>query len=75
VGSILVPQINTSREIAAQLIRLSKLPQDGSHEHLGSLTTVDLPDPDRPTSAVQELRGIEIETFFNTIVFGRVSVV
>lgn len=32
---------------------------------------VDFPDPDRPTSAVQELRGIVIETFFNTSVVGR----
>jgi hypothetical protein len=34
----IVPQINTSREIATQLIRLAKLPKDASHEHLGSLT-------------------------------------
>ena len=32
---------------------------------------MDFPDPDRPTSAVQELGGIEIETFFNTDVVGR----
>jgi hypothetical protein len=31
---------------------------------------VDFPDPDRPTSAVQELRGIEIEMLFNTSVLG-----
>lgn len=32
---------------------------------------MDFPDPDRPTSAVQELGGMEIETFCNTVVFGR----
>ncbi|KAJ5681901.1 ABC transporter integral membrane type 1 [Penicillium maclennaniae] len=31
-----IPQINTSREIASQLLRLAKLPK-GSHEHQGQL--------------------------------------
>ncbi|KAJ5615946.1 hypothetical protein N7537_001060 [Penicillium hordei] len=44
-----IPQINTSREIATQLIRLANLPQDGSHEHLGSLT-VSKPTPIKLTN-------------------------
>ncbi|KAJ5622358.1 hypothetical protein N7528_005590 [Penicillium herquei] len=33
-----IPQINTSREIAIRLLKLSRLSKVGSHEHRGSLT-------------------------------------
>lgn len=34
---ILVPQIGTSRDMAAQLLRLASLPENTSHEHQGNL--------------------------------------
>ncbi|KAJ5734503.1 hypothetical protein N7493_003289 [Penicillium malachiteum] len=37
-----IPQINTSREIAIRLLKLSRLSKVGSHEHRGSLTLTTL---------------------------------
>ncbi|CAP94534.1 Pc18g03100 [Penicillium rubens Wisconsin 54-1255] len=76
-----IPQINTSREIAAQLIRLSKLPQDGSHEHLGSLTVSNLTPikltnvnfryPSRPNTMVLKNVSISIPRNSCTALVGR----
>ncbi|KAJ5514338.1 ABC transporter integral membrane type 1 [Penicillium fimorum] len=76
-----IPQINTSREIATQLIRLAKLPQDGSHEHLGSLTvskltpikltSVNFRYPSRPSTTVLKDVSIFIPSNSCTALAGR----
>ncbi|KAJ5185139.1 ABC transporter integral membrane type 1 [Penicillium cf. griseofulvum] len=76
-----IPQINTSREIATQLIRLAKLPQDGSHEHLGSLTVstltpiklnnVNFRYPSRPNTMVLKNVSISIPRNSCTALVGR----
>ncbi|KAJ5960194.1 ABC transporter integral membrane type 1 [Penicillium vulpinum] len=76
-----IPQINTSREIATQLIRLAKLPQDGSHEHLGSLTVSNLTPiklinvnfryPSRPSTMVLKNVSISIPCNSCTALVGR----
>lgn len=64
-----VPQINTSREIATQLLRLAKLP-GGSHEHRGrlkvstltpiKLTNINFRYPSRPNTLVLKKVSISI---------------
>ncbi|KAJ5163371.1 ABC transporter integral membrane type 1 [Penicillium coprophilum] len=76
-----IPQINTSREIATQLIRLARLPQDGSHEHLGSLTVSNLTPiklthvnfryPSRPDTMVLKNVSISIPRNSCTALVGR----
>ncbi|CAI7653217.1 unnamed protein product [Penicillium glandicola] len=76
-----IPQINTSREIATQLIRLAKLPQDGSHEHLGTLTVSKLTPikltklnfryPSRPNTMVLKNVSISIPPNSCTALVGR----
>ncbi|KAJ6138200.1 ABC transporter integral membrane type 1 [Penicillium samsonianum] len=76
-----IPQINTSREIATQLIRLAKLPQDGSHEHRGSLTVskltpikltnVNFRYPSRPNTRVLKNVSISIPRNSCTALVGR----
>ncbi|QQK41309.1 ABC a-pheromone efflux pump AtrD [Penicillium digitatum] len=76
-----IPQINTSREIATQLIRLANLSHDGSHEHLGSLTVskltpikltnVNFQYPSRPTTSVLKNVSISIPPNSCTALVGR----
>ncbi|CAG8233759.1 unnamed protein product [Penicillium nalgiovense] len=76
-----IPQINTSREVATQLIRLAKLPEDGSHEHLGSLTVskltpikltnVNFRYPSRPNTMVLKNVSISIPRNSCTALVGR----
>ncbi|KAJ6187515.1 hypothetical protein N7519_002423 [Penicillium mononematosum] len=76
-----IPQINTSREIATQLIRLANLPQDGSHEHLGSLTVskltpikltnVNFRYPSRPNTMVLKNVSVSIPRNSCTALVGR----
>ncbi|KAJ5804789.1 uncharacterized protein N7518_001092 [Penicillium psychrosexuale] len=76
-----IPQINTSRETATQLIRLAKLPEDGSHEHLGSLTVSKLTPikltnlnfryPSRPNTMVLKNVSITIPRNSCTALVGR----
>ncbi|KGO60934.1 ABC transporter, integral membrane type 1 [Penicillium expansum] len=76
-----IPQINTSREIATQLIRLAKLPHDGSHEHLGGLTVskltpikltnVNFRYPSRPNTTVLQNVSISIPPNSCTALVGR----
>lgn len=76
-----VPQINTARETATQLIRLAKLPGDGSHEHIGSLTVskltpikftnVEFRYPSRPKTVVLKNVSLEIPRNSCTALVGR----
>ncbi|KAJ5774104.1 ABC transporter integral membrane type 1 [Penicillium paradoxum] len=76
-----IPQINGSREIATNLIRLARLPQDGSHEHLGSLTVPSLTPitltkvnfryPSRPNTIVLKDLSISIPRNSCTALVGR----
>jgi ATP-binding cassette subfamily B (MDR/TAP) protein 1 len=76
-----VPQINSSREIATQLIRLARLPQHGSHEHIGSLTLSNLTPikltnlnfryPSRPNTMVLKNVSISIPANSCTALVGR----
>ncbi|KAJ5222393.1 ABC transporter integral membrane type 1 [Penicillium citrinum] len=76
-----VPQINTAREIAAQLLRLARLPRDASHEHQGHLKATNLTPikltatnfryPSRPKTLV--LRNVSLSVYQNscTAIVGR----
>ncbi|KAJ5327235.1 uncharacterized protein N7506_010337 [Penicillium brevicompactum] len=76
-----IPQINTARETATQLIRLAKLPRDGSHEHIGSLTVskltpikftnVEFRYPSRPKTVVLKNVSLEIPRNSCTALVGR----
>jgi ATP-binding cassette subfamily B (MDR/TAP) protein 1 len=76
-----VPQINTARETATQLIRLSKLLHAGSHEHIGTLTVskitpiklnnVNFRYPSRPTTLVLKNVSITIPRNSCTAIVGR----
>lgn len=77
----IVPQINTAREIASQLLRLAKLPRDESHEHRGHLKTSDLTPikltatnfryPSRPNTLVLKDVSITIARNSCTAIVGR----
>ncbi|KAJ5294217.1 hypothetical protein N7508_009038 [Penicillium antarcticum] len=76
-----IPQINTARETAARLIRLTKLPQSGSHEHRGTLTVskitpimlnnVNFRYPSRPTTLVLKNVSFTIPRNSCTALVGR----
>ncbi|CAG8338777.1 unnamed protein product [Penicillium salamii] len=76
-----IPQINTARETATQLIRLARLPRDGSHEHIGSmtassltpikLTNVEFKYPSRPKTLVLKNVSLEIPRNSCTALVGR----
>ncbi|CAG7924189.1 unnamed protein product [Penicillium olsonii] len=76
-----IPQINTARETATQLIRLARLPRDGSHEHTGSLivssltpiklTNVDFKYPSRPNTLVLKNVSLEVPRNSCTALVGR----
>ncbi|KAJ5550826.1 ABC transporter integral membrane type 1 [Penicillium sp. DV-2018c] len=76
-----IPQINSSREIATQLIRLARLPQNASHEHIGSLTLSNLTPikltnlnfryPSRPQTTVLKNVSISIPANSCTAIVGR----
>lgn len=79
--SYTVPQINTAREIAAQLLRLARLPRDASHEHQGhlkatsltpiKLTATNFRYPSRPKTLV--LKNVSLSIYQNscTAIVGR----
>jgi ATP-binding cassette subfamily B (MDR/TAP) protein 1 len=77
----IVPQINTSREIATKLIALANLPRDGSHEHTGTLTVpkltpikltnVNFRYPSRPKTLVLKNVSISIPRNSCTALVGR----
>ncbi|KAJ5980367.1 hypothetical protein N7481_007665 [Penicillium waksmanii] len=76
-----IPQINTAREIASQLLRLAKLPRDESHEHRGHLKASDLTPikltatnfryPSRPNTLVLKDVSISIARNSCTAIVGR----
>ncbi|KAJ5579811.1 ABC transporter integral membrane type 1 [Penicillium hispanicum] len=76
-----IPQINTSREIATQLLRLAHLSEAASHEShgvlkLSSLTPVKLKNvnfcyPSRPNTTVLKNLSIQIEQNSCTAIVGR----
>lgn len=75
-----VPQINTSHEIASQLLRLSRLPV-GSHEHRGKLkvsnltpiklTNINFRYPSRPNTLVLKDVSLHIAGNSCTAIVGR----
>ncbi|KAJ5175143.1 uncharacterized protein N7482_001020 [Penicillium canariense] len=76
-----IPQINTSREVATHLLRLSKLPDANSHEHRGDLkiarlTPIQLTNlgfryPSRPNISVLKDVSITIAQNSCTAIVGR----
>ncbi|CAI7635840.1 unnamed protein product [Penicillium manginii] len=76
-----IPQINTAREIASQLLRLANLPRDDSHEHRGHLKASDLTPikltatnfryPSRPNTLVLKDVSININRNSCTAIVGR----
>ncbi|KAJ5095972.1 ABC transporter integral membrane type 1 [Penicillium alfredii] len=76
-----IPQINTSREIATQLLRLANLPEAGSHEHHGTLkasrltpiklTHMNFRYPSRPDTVVLKNVSITIPPSSCTAIVGR----
>ena len=76
-----VPQINTSREVATQLLRLANLPEADSHEHRGDLkiskltpiqlTNLDFRYPSRPDTTVLQNVSITITQNSCTAIVGR----
>ena len=78
---LLVPQINTSRHIATQLLRLARLPEDASHEargslKLSSLTPINLHHvnfryPSRPDTLALKDVSITIDQNSCTAIVGR----
>ncbi|KAJ5895122.1 hypothetical protein N7495_006813 [Penicillium taxi] len=76
-----IPQINTSREIATNLIRLSELPKGGSHEHRGfqllpKLTPIKFENlnfryPSRPKTLVLKNVSMKISQNSCTAIVGR----
>lgn len=76
----IVPQINTSREIATQLLRLARLPQT-SHEHRGRLkipsltpikfTKINFRYPSRPNTVVLKNVSLTITQNSCTAIVGR----
>jgi ATP-binding cassette subfamily B (MDR/TAP) protein 1 len=76
-----VPQINTAREVATRLIALAKLPRNGSHEHVGTLTLSNLTPikltnvkfryPSRPKTLVLKNVSISIPRNSCTALVGR----
>ncbi|KAJ5708386.1 hypothetical protein N7488_008187 [Penicillium malachiteum] len=76
-----IPQINTSREIAIRLLKLSRLSKVGSHEHRGSLTLSTLTPiklnnvyfryPSRPDTSVLRNFSLTISQNSCTAIVGR----
>ncbi|KAJ5610629.1 hypothetical protein N7510_007348 [Penicillium lagena] len=76
-----IPQINTSRETATQLLRLASLPEAESHEHLGTVNASDLTPiqfnkvnfryPSRPNTLVLKDVSINIQRNSCTAIVGR----
>ncbi|KAJ5811972.1 hypothetical protein N7474_008273 [Penicillium riverlandense] len=76
-----IPQINTSRETATQLLRLARLPEAGSHEHLGTVKATDLTPiqfnnvnfryPSRPNTLVLKDVSMNIQRNSCTAIVGR----
>ncbi|KAF3387677.1 Alpha-factor-transporting ATPase [Penicillium rolfsii] len=76
-----IPQINTSREVATQLLRLANLPEATSHEHRGhlkiskltpiQLSNLDFRYPSRPDTTVLKNVSIKIAQNSTTAIVGR----
>ncbi|KAJ5173009.1 hypothetical protein N7492_005602 [Penicillium capsulatum] len=76
-----IPQVNTSREIASQLLRLSRLPEAGSHEHRGQLKNsrltpiqlmnLDFRYPSRPNMPILKNVSITISQNSCTAIVGQ----